>query len=241
MVDRNKVYEEFAFSFGGEPGKVLGPSMQVRLGRFERFFQDALGVVTANLAAAGRNAARKRLRAAETPWGQARMSGEYFGVRFRPYGRSAGREDSGTMIDSLQSWVDIEPGARGVSRNKHEGYFGWPREDLQPYFILQEEGFYSTGSFDPAATAASGTAKFKSGPRKFISGARSRLAGEQAVAKIDQSFYQGAWNEAVKQWREHGFKKDVGNYLDQRIGGRNRGRRTFVTFAAAPGSAEDVF
>ncbi len=238
MAERNKVYEEFAFAFGGEPGKVLGPSMQERLGRFEKFFQEALAVVTARLASAGANASRERLRAAETPWGQARMRGEYFGVNFRPYGRSAGREDSGKMMDSLQSWVDVEPGARGVSRNMHEGYFGWPREDIEGYFIMQEVGFNSTGSFDSGATAASGTAKFKSGPSRFIPGANSRLAGERTVAKIDESFYSGAWNEAVKQWREHGFKKDVGSYLGNRV---PRGKRVFVNFAVSPGSAEDVF
>lgn len=208
----------YATYIGSGRVEVSGPTsartIDNRLKNFRKYFQAALGETTRRLSTAGVNAARKRLREAETPWGQARMRGEYFGVSFRSYGRSAGREDTGNMLDSLSTWVDEASMALGVSRNRYQGYFGWAPEDVDGYFLFQEYGFYSSGSFDAVATAASGVAKFKKGVEKFIPGANSLLAGERTVAKIARSFYSGAWNEAVKQWRRDGFTSDPGSFID---------------------------
>jgi len=201
--------------------KVEGPgaakSIDQRLKSFRKYFQEALGETTRRLATAGANAARKRVREAETPWGQARIRGEYFGVNFRPYGRSAGREDTGFMLESLSTWMDESPMALGVSRNRFQGYFGWPEEVISKagYIAFQEIGFYSTGSFDPVATAASGIAKFKPGMQKYIHGVNAIPAGRRVVEKIARSFYAGAWNEAVRKWKDDGFTTDPGRFTDE--------------------------
>lgn len=195
--------------------KIDGPEFKNRLGNLNDYFQEQLETVTQRLANAGANAGRKALREATTPWGNARMAGEYYGVRFRPFGRSAGRERTGYMYDSLSGWVE-PTGSRLY--NRWQGYFGWSPEVLRGhgYIELQAQGFYSTGSFDPVATERSGIAKFKAGKEKFVEGAYPLTPAFKLVNSIQESFYSGAWNEAVRKWNADGFKGNPGSYLSNR-------------------------
>lgn len=206
---------EYAIS-GTVVQEIDGPEMKGRMGNLKDFFETQLAVVTQNLAQSGANIGKRKLRAAETPWGRARMSGDYGGVRFKPYGRSAGREDTGNMYDSLEAW--LLPSNTRTSSNRFNGYFGWRPETIRkdPYILLQAQGFRSNGSFDPVATAASGIAKFKKGPEKFVQGAFPLSDAYKSIRNRAQSAYSAAWNEAVKQWNANGFKGNPGSYLDRR-------------------------
>lgn len=80
------------------------------------------------VAEVGVEAAKNRLDEAETDYG-----------RYRFYeknqGRSAGRNDEGTMMDSLKV-LDPEVTATSV-----EVSFGWDDADFQNYFEIQELGY----------------------------------------------------------------------------------------------------
>lgn len=214
----------FEFTVGGRSSKqeIRGPSMKDRLDNFAVYFQSQLDVVLSRLSVAGRNASRKALRESTTPWGFARIEGNYGGVRFKPYGRSAGREDTGFMMESLSGGLetvrlDQMPGKETFVGDK-QAFFGWSRETISsnPYIAMQENGFYSNGSFDPEKTASDGVARFKAGAKKYIEGADSLSFGLDKVKQIEQSFFAGAWNEAVKQWNADGFTGSQGSYVDRR-------------------------
>lgn len=214
----------FEFTVGGATTrqKISGPRMSDRLDTLAAYFQSQLDVVLSRLSAAGRNASRKALRESTTPWGFARIEGNYGGVRFKPYGRSAGREDTGFMMDSLSGGLEdapetFGPGSDKFSSNK-QAFFGWSRETISsnPYIASQENGFYSNGSFDPEKTASDGVARFKAGARKYVEGADSLSFGFDKVKQIEQSFFAGAWNQAVKLWRADGFTGSPGSYVDRR-------------------------
>lgn len=203
--------------------KLSGPRLSERLDTLSSYFQSQLEVVLSRLSTAGRNASRKALREATTPWGFARIEGNYGGVRFKPYGRSAGRDDTGFMMESLSGGLADSPGTFGPGSQQFvsdkEAFFGWSRETISsnPYIASQENGFYSNGSFDPEKTAADGVARFKAGAKKYIEGADSLSFGIDAVNQIKESFFSGAWNEAVRQWRSDGFTGSPGSYLDRRV------------------------
>lgn len=227
--------EIFEFSVGpaSTQQKRSGPRLKQRLESFAGYFQAQLDVVLQRLANAGRNSSRKALQKATTPWGFARMEGDYGGVRFKPYGRSAGREDTGFMMDSLSGGLkDAPPSFGSVTKSQpgtdKQAFFGWSRETISsnPYIALQENGFYSNGSFDPERTAQDGVARFKAGTRKYIEGAESLDAGLQSVNQIAESFFSGAWNEAVRIWNADGFVGSPGSYLDNRVKPLKFGRRT---------------
>lgn len=179
---------------------------------FNVFLQTQIKNVTQNLARAGVTFARKKLRNSTTDWGEARMAGKYFGVSFARYGRTAGREETGFMYDSLSASIRLAPSGKTMWR----GTFGWDDEALRkaPYIPFQEQGFYSTGAFDPIATAASGVAKFQSGREKWVEGARSITYARKAVEKLAPSAYSAALNEAIKQFKAGGFKGDPKKYAD---------------------------
>jgi hypothetical protein len=172
---------------------------------FENFLNEQLINVTRNIAKSGITETAKALRAAKTEWGRARMRGEYFGVRFAPEGKSEGREKTGTMIESLSSRVEAGKDRGGLFV---EGFYGWTNQAItkNPYIYFQENGFWSTSVFDPAATRASGRAKFKqSSTRKWVNGASSLPKSQKEVAKRAKSAFSAAWNEAVKQYNGKGF------------------------------------
>jgi hypothetical protein len=181
---------------------------------FRVYLQAQIKNATENLAKSGVTKAREKVRSSTTDWGRARMSGSYFGVSFGAYGRSAGREDTGTMYDELSWSINSSTGG-------WEGTFGWDAAALSraPYIPLQEQGFYSTGTFDKFRTEASGVAKFKKGPTKFIEGAQSIPFATESVARRAASNYSGARNAAIKLWRADGFKGDPGSYADVKPSG----------------------
>lgn len=180
---------------------------------FNVFLQAQLRNVTQALVAGGVTSARKKLRSSVTDWGKARMAGSYFGVSFAPYGRTAGREETGFMYDSLSSSVNLAPSGKTMWR----GTFGWDDAALRkaPYIPYQEQGFYSTGRFDPVATEASGVARFKdSGREKWIEGAKSIPYATKQVEKRAAAAYSAAVNEAIKQFKAAGFKGNPDTYAD---------------------------
>ena len=172
-------------------------------------------MVTQNLAQSGANIAKEALERAETPWGRARIAGQYGDVRFKPYGRSAGRNETGFMIDSLSAWQGkISKGAR----TRVEAYFGWTPEIINsnPYILFQAQGFRSNTVFDPQRTRATGIAKFKKGNGRLVPGALPLRGAGPSIKKRVQSAYSAAWNEAVKIWRADGFKGGAGKWIDER-------------------------
>lgn len=188
------------------------PIFKSQVEGFDDYFQNQIKAVVENLAKSGVTETKKALRNAKTEWGKSRMAGNHYGVRFAPYGRSEGREDTGYMYDSLRSRV----GQQGDSRWR--GVWGWPAHALHraPYIRLQELGFKSAGSFDPVATAASGKARFKEGKIKSIPGAFSLFASRDAVSRRTESAFSAAWNEARIQFKVAGNKSDPGSYLKAR-------------------------
>jgi len=149
------------------------------------------------------------------------MAGSYFGVSFARYGRTAGREETGFMYDSLSSSVELASSGKTMWR----GRFGWDDQALSkaPYIPYQEQGFYSTGSFDPIRTAASGVAKFKdSGREKWIEGARSIPFARRSIERRAPAAYSAAINEAIKQFNANGFKGNPQRYADVKQTGRMR-------------------
>tara|TARA_B110000483_G_C18163005_1_gene530075 strand:+ start:264 stop:1016 length:753 start_codon:yes stop_codon:yes gene_type:complete len=179
---------------------------------FAVYLEAQIAVATLSLARGGVTSARKKIRDSTTEWGHSRMAGSHFGVSFARYGRSAGREETGFMYDSLSSSIDVS----GSGRKEMMGTFGWDSETLTkaPYIILQEQGFYSTGSFDPIRTAASGIAKFKSGREKYIEGAGSIPYARDKVIRRAPSLYSRALNMATKRFKADGFKGNPKKYAD---------------------------
>lgn len=187
---------------------------------FSVFLQAQIKNVTENLAKSGVTKAREKIRSSVTDWGKSRMSGNHYGVRFAPYGRSSGREETGFMYDSLSSSVELAPSGKTMWR----GRFGWDDAALRqaPYIPYQEQGFYSTGAFDPVRTAASGIAKFKEGPEKWIEGAGSIPYGRRSIEKRAPAAYSAALNEAIRQFEANGFKGEPSRYADVKPTGRMR-------------------
>lgn len=175
---------------------------------FAVYLEGQIAAATQNLVRGGVTSARKQIRNSTTPWGNARMRGSYGDVDFKRYGRTAGREETGYMYDSLSSSTRIEKSGAIV------GTFGWDSDALRkaPYIILQEMGFYSTGTFDRARTQASGIAKFKAGPEKYIEGARSIPVARDQIIRRAPSVYSRALNLAIKKFKADGFKGDPKKY-----------------------------
>lgn len=149
------------------------------------------------------------------------MAGKYFGVSFARYGRTAGREETGFMYDSLSWSVNLAPSGKTMWR----GRFGWDDAALRraPYIPYQEQGFYATGRFDPIATAASGVAKFRdSGKEKWIEGAGSIPYARRSIERRAAAAYSAARNEAIKLFNAAGFKGNPGSYADVKPTGRMR-------------------
>jgi hypothetical protein len=199
------------------------PNFKSQLEGFDYFFQIQVKAVVANLAVSGVTEARKVIRNAKTEWGKSRMAGNHYGVRFAPYGRSEGREDTGFMYDSLIARVI--PGGK----DSWKGTWGWSANTLHraPYIRYQDQGFMSAGRFDPVATAATGKAQFSGGSgaqpwrggasgSKWIEGAGSMYKSRDEVAKRTQSAFSAAWNEATIEFRKAGKKGDPGSYLKAR-------------------------
>lgn len=179
---------------------------------FSVFLQAQLAAITQNLVASGVSVARKKLRSSTTEWGEARMSGNRFGVSFARYGRTSGREETGFMYDSLSSKVELAPSGKTMWR----GTYGWEDSIIRqhPYILMQERGFESTGKFDPIATAASGRASFTEGRLKWVKGAGSMAEAYKSINNRAPAAYSAARNEAIKLFKAGGFKGNPKKYAD---------------------------
>ena len=185
-----------------------------KLEGFDKYFKKSIQAAMQNMATSGVTAQRKAIRGATTSWGAARMAGSHYGVKFQSYGRSAGREDTGFMYDSVESFGSLKRKGEGY----HKASWGWSEATLReaPYIADQEFGFMSTGVFDAKATAKNGTAKFKEGNSKWVKGAFSTYASRDSVARRIPSALSNAWNEAQRDFKAAGNKANAGSWLENR-------------------------
>jgi hypothetical protein len=190
-----------------------GPEYITKLKGFEALFQEQLAAVSENLLKGAVSRAQTHLNQAETPlgWGRSRMAGERDGIRFKPYGKSPGRNRTGFMINSL-SWK-VEKGDFG--RNLFRGKLGWFPEvtgGRDAYIRDQEKGFWNNSRFDRSTTARTGIASFRPGRPQWTPGAKSLPVASKSLANRAQAGFSAAWNEAAKQWKASGFKTPPGSY-----------------------------
>lgn len=203
------------------------PDFFSRFAQFNQFFDEELDVAMENLGKAGVTATSKALDKAVTPrrgnggaWGEARMSGERNGVKFRPYGNSTGRNDTGKMIESLAWDVESNPSS-GATRAR----FGWIF-DFETYFYLQERGFVGFTKFNAGASAARGVAMFSASSRTYkVPGANSLPQGLKRVDQIKDSFFSQAWNRAAARWYAAGRKSNPGTYNSARARSYSSGKK----------------
>jgi len=206
-VPTGKVADKWSVTFNG-------PEYITKLKGFDALFQAQLKNVAENLLKGAVGVARETLDKAETPvgWGQARMRGERFGVKFRPYGNSPGRNRSGFMINSLDWKIEDRPSGRNI----FQGKLGWFPENTRGkdgYIRIQEYGFWNTSRFDMIKTARTGIASFyNSNKRLWTPGAKALPAARKSLNNRAQAGFAAAWNEAVKQWSAAGFKTSPGSY-----------------------------
>jgi hypothetical protein len=191
------------------------------MAKFDAIFQANLSAAIARQASGAVTSVRKALDEAVTDWGLARMAGEAAGVKFQPYGNSAGRNDTGNMIDSVAAEVFSDGNGEIVMR------FGWifNQED---YFLDQEYGFESRYTFNKKATIKSGEAQFRKGqelrPRE---GANSLESGLIALRKRGAAFLSAVWNDTNREYQSAGgfgvgtFMQARKSYYD-RIFGRDQ-------------------
>lgn len=89
----------------------------------------------------GVEAAKVKLDLAETPYGRYRFNE-------KSQGRSAGRNDTGTMMDALSV---LEP---EVTSDSVAVSFGWDENDMQKYFEVQELGLAGIEAADSLGDGA---------------------------------------------------------------------------------------
>lgn len=205
--------------------EVDKPHFSTEIKAFEVYFYSEVVNQIVGLAKSGVTVAQKQLLNAQTPWGEGRISGEYFGVPFRPYGRGPGRFETGNMYDALKVLGTNTPnfiGSRGSSPLNVD--FGYDRKmDKSPrngksYFLSQERGFLNAYSFDPDTTWRRGVASFTKALRpRRVKGARALEAGAKSISQRIDSRLSFAWNNAKKRFQAGGFSSDkVGSYIDAR-------------------------
>lgn len=203
--------------------QVDRPQFSSEVEGFSDYFLAQVANVSIALAAGAVTAAKKKLIESETPWGQARMRGEYFGVSFRPYGKGPGRLDTGNMFNALK--VLDTNAASFVGSKKRNFYVEYGYDGKMdrgknggPYFEDQERGFLNRFSFDPEQTRVDGVARFGLARRpRRVRGARALDAGAESIRKRIDSGLSAAWNEAKKLFESDGFAvSGVGTYINAR-------------------------
>lgn len=203
--------------------QVDRPHFHTEVEGFADYFLTQIAAVSVSLAAGAVTAAKRKLIESETPWGQARMRGEYFGVTFRPYGKGPGRYDTGNMFNALKV-LDTNAGAFvGAKKRNFYVEYGYDRKMDRgrsggPYFQDQERGFLNPFSFDPDQTRVDGVARFGLArkPRR-VKGARALDAGAESIRRRIDSAFSAAWNEARKRFESDGFAASgVGTYINAR-------------------------
>ena len=203
------------------------PDFFSRFAQFNQFFDEELDVAMENLAKSGVTATTKALNEAVTPrrgnggaWGEARMSGERNGVKFRRYGNTSGRNNTGNMIRSL-AWDVSSNYSGGVTKAR----FGWIF-DFESYFYDQEKGFTNFYRFNEEQTRASGIAKFTPDARPYkVPGAESLPRALKTVNQIKDSFFSQAWNRAAARWYAAGRKSNPGTYKSARARSYSSGKK----------------
>ena len=203
--------------------QVDRPHFSTEVEGFEKYFRAQVAAVSLALAASGVMVAKRTLLGAETPWGQARMRGEYFGVRFRPYGKGPGRFDTGNMYNALKI-LDTNAGTFTGSKAKNQLNvdFGYDKAMDRgkyggPYFEDQERGFVNPWSFLREETRRNGIATFGRPGGKRVAGAKALPAAAESIRKRIDSAFSSAWNEARKIFEANGFAAgNVGTYIDAR-------------------------
>lgn len=197
------------------------PGFSAEIEGFVDYFLFELRRAQINLARAGVGVAKRTLIGAVTPWGQARIRGEYYGVPFRPYGKGPGRYDTGNMFSALRLLNSRASSFAGSK--KSDTYVEWGYKASMdrghkgaPYFEAQERGFLNPMAFDPDRTWATGEAKFMkaTSPRR-VKGARALLAGMERIAKKSDEYYENAWDNAKKAFESNGFATSgIGTFVD---------------------------
>ena len=210
--------------------QVDRPEFVTEVEAFSDYFIAASAAASVNLARVGVGVAKRALIGAETPWGQARMRGDYFGVPFRAYGKGPGRYDTGNMFSALKT---LGTNARAFLGSKNGGNlfveFGYDKsmdrgKNGGPYFLDQEVGFLNPFSFDPDRTRRDGVARFQQAkkPRR-VKGARALEAGMERMGERADAYYSEAWRIAKKKFESGGFSSGkVGTFIDaKKAYGRN--------------------
>lgn len=166
---------------------------------FQEEKQNAMEVLARGAVTAWRNALDK----ATTQWGFKRMAGRSGNSVFAPYGRSAGRNDSGQMMDDLGYSVNVNGGNASVT-------VGWV-ENYEDYYGRQEEGFTSNTIFKGARNNSPRFGKSKI--KMKIDGAHGMDYAYASFRKRKASFMSGAWNAALSRYKG---KASPGSYLEAR-------------------------
>lgn len=104
-------------------------------------------------------ASRRKLIASTTRWGQKRFS--------EGRGASAGRDDTGSMIENLQSY-DFK-----VSKGKIEARFGWGPGRTKKYYKYQE---YGTAKIKAALSLFDGRTTMSNELPRLINNMKARIA-----------------------------------------------------------------
>ena len=213
--------------------QVDKPGFVSEVEAFSEYFLAASAAASLNLARVGVGVAKRALIGAETPWGQARMRGEYFGVPFRPYGKGPGRYDTGNMFSALKLLGTNAGAFAGSKKRNFFVEFGYDKsmdrgKSGGPYFLDQEVGFLNPYSFDPDRTRRDGVARFQQAkkPRR-VRGARALEAGMERIGDRADAYYSEAWNSAKKKFDSGGFSSgSVGTFIDAKDAyGRNRPKK----------------
>ncbi len=213
--------------------QVDKPGFVSEVEAFSEYFLAASAAASLNLARVGVGVAKRALIGAETPWGQARMRGEYFGVPFRPYGKGPGRYDTGNMFSALKTLGTNAGAFAGSKKRNFFVEFGYDKsmdrgKSGGPYFLDQEVGFLNPFSFDPDRTRRDGVARFQQAkkPRR-VRGARALEAGMERIGDRADAYYSEAWNSAKKKFDSGGFSSgSVGTFIDAKDAyGRNRPKK----------------
>ena len=214
------------------------PSFSSEIEGFKDYFLAQVAAVSVNIVAGGVGVAKRKLLASETPWGVGRIAGQYFGVRFRGYGKGTGRYDTGNMYEALKILdVNATSFTGSKAKNQLNVDYGYDKSMDRspkwggPYFLEQERGFLNPFSFDANRTITTGIASF--GPAKSprrVQGAFALPAGAESIRRRIDSGFSAAWNEAKRQFESKGFSASgVGTYIDARDAYRKKPQRKFST------------
>jgi hypothetical protein len=190
----------------------IADSMVSDLKRFQAIFEEQKNITFGNIAKSAVKEQRKALDEATTQWGYKRMKGVSGSSIFKPYGKSAGRNDTGQMMSDVGYEINTEFGTTSVD-------VGWIDGDPEGYYDKQENGFTPTTVF---MGVRSGKPRFRKSrfPMEETQGAKSLTAVNEYLSKAIKnrgaSGASAAWNEALRIYNGLGGKGTPGTYLQAR-------------------------